>query len=112
MSQWARIRGLARTRHAELYLLAKSDSAEALLSAAEQVTGFKREPVAADNPLLGGGHAVLDREAMRIWYNDDADPALVFYYQAHEYAHHWLDHPPSTCLATDFDPGASEEPIP
>ncbi len=112
MSQWAQIRARARTRHAELYFAAKSDSAESLLLAADQLTGFLREPVAAGNPLLGGGHAVLDREAMRIWYNGDVDPSLVVYYQAHEYAHYWLNHSPSACLSADLDPGASEETIP
>lgn len=112
MNQWTHIRRLARTRNAELYATAQSDSAEALLSTADELTRFKREPVSADDPLLGGGHAVLDREAMRIWYNGDADSDLAVYYQAHEYAHFWLDHPPSTCLAADFDTGASEEPAP
>lgn len=67
-------------------------SAERLLAAAEQETGLARTPVGADDSLLAGAHAVLDRQLEAVWYSDAASPERQRFAQAHEFAHYWL-HP-------------------
>jgi DNA helicase-2/ATP-dependent DNA helicase PcrA len=112
MSQWEEIRSLARQRHAEMRTIAGNESASALLAAAEQRTQVKRQRVHAGDPLLDGGEAMLDPEVHMIWFNCDVQPDLAIFYQAHEYAHLWIDGARATCHAGDVDGEASEERIP
>lgn len=112
MSQWEQIRYLARQRRTEAQAMAGDDAATALLAAAEQLTQFKRKPVHAGDPLLDGGEAMLDPEVQVIWFNCDVPPELAVFYQAHEYAHLWIDGAGATCHASDVNGEASEERVP
>jgi len=63
--------------------------AAALLDGAAQISGVAREALEPGDPLLAGAHAVLDRDAGRIWYaagRQAAGPRALFA-QAHEYGH-------------------------
>ena len=113
MSHWDDIRRQARTQRVAV-IGENRDlvTAELLLTAADRLTGFKRIPLPAGDPLLDGGEAVLDLEMQRIWFNRDVSQSLALFYQAHEYAHLWL-HPGRVNLAEfDLDPEAVEEPLP
>jgi DNA helicase II / ATP-dependent DNA helicase PcrA len=113
VSHWQQIRALARARHAEVFARTNGDpSASALIAATADLTGIPFLPVAAGDALLDGGEAQLDAEAGVIWYSNGVDPLLIPFYQAHEYAHHWLDHGPVVCDTDDLDGEASEEPVP
>lgn len=113
MGHWQDIRRAARARYAEISGSAEGvPSAAALLGAAERSTGIRREPVAAGDPLLYGGVATFDLENGVVWYDADADPGLVAFYQAHEYAHLWLGGGHRACGALDVDAEAAEEPMP
>ena len=88
MSQWDDIRQQARAqRTAVLGENSGVAPAEALLAAADRLTGFGRIPLRAGDPLLDGGDAALDHEMRMIWFNRDVSPRLALFYQAHEYAH-------------------------
>lgn len=113
MGHWDIIRRKARDYHVMACAVAKGKcTAEALLAAADELTRLKRVPVAANNPLLGGAEAVLDLEAKIIWYNQDVEPELALYYQAHEYAHNWQHGERCVCGAADIDSGASDGDLP
>ncbi len=109
MDQWTLLRQSARRQHDLLRREAPDDSASALLEAAERLTGIKRSPLAPDDPLLAGALAVLDREAGRVWYRRDLAAGLDLFYQAHEYAHFWLNHGNTVCHAEDVDAETPEE---
>lgn len=113
MDRWDELLRLAREKHAEALAYANGDvSAEALLAAAEKLTGIHRRGQPAGDSLLDGGEAVLDPEARTIWFNQDADPLIVPFYLAHEYGHWWIDGARTACTATDLDAEASEERTP
>ena len=113
MSHWDNIRRAARAQHAAMFLEAGGDpSAESLLDAADRVTGFKRIPLSANDPLLDGGDAVLDIDMERIWFNCEIEPRLALFYQAHEYAHLWQHNDHVNQPDSGFDPEAFEEPLP
>lgn len=110
MHHWNDVRRAARKRHRDLLQETKGDrSADALLAAAERTTGFRRRGVEADNPLLDGGEAKLDRERNVVWYNADVSQETQWFYQAHEFAHAWLETGGYGCLAQEIDEGASED---
>lgn len=107
MGYWNELIKLAREKHAQMLSVANGDaSVEALLQAAEQTTGIQRMPVPAGDPLLDGGEAMLDIEAGIIWYNADLDPRVAHFYQAHEYAHLWIDGANASCSTDDMNPEA------
>jgi DNA helicase II / ATP-dependent DNA helicase PcrA len=113
MSHWGEIRRRARAWRAVLMLKTRGEiSADAVLAAAEEATGYKRRGLAADHPLLAGAQAVLDVEARTIWYNADVIPEEARVFQAHEYAHLRLHGGRSACRTADIDAEAIEEPVP
>lgn len=114
MSHVTDLRSLAREHAARLRTLTNGDaSAAAILAAAERDTGVGRVALPAGDSLLDGGDAVYDPEPRQIWYNRDVDPGLAALYQAHEYAHLWLDHSGrSQCDRRDLDPESPDEPVP
>lgn len=69
-------------------------TAERILALCAAATGVRRTPVPIDDPLLAGAHAVLDRDASRIWYASGhaISQERQRFAQAHEFAHYWL-HP-------------------
>jgi superfamily I DNA/RNA helicase len=109
MEQWEAIRKLAREKRREMLPIANSDSAPTLISAAEQSTGIKCRPVASNDPNLSGSEAVLDPEAQTIWYSSALDKDLIPLYQAHEFAHHWIDGAHASCASTDISIELGEE---
>src|SRR5688572_28223015 len=112
MGHWDDIRRQARQRRAEYLAAVPSGDAAALVAAVEAATGVRRVGVPAGDSLLDGGAAVLDREAGVVWFNADADPYQIVFYQAHEYGHLWLHDGPAHCRAADIDPEASEADLP
>ncbi len=72
--------------------------ADALIESAENETGMTCVPVAPDDNLLSGAHAVLDRDKEIIWYAATLTPERRRLILAHEFAHYWL-HPD---LSTDL----------
>lgn len=112
MGHWEEIRRKARAYRANA--LAETGghaSAAALLAATEAITQIKRIPVKAGDPLLDGGEAVFDADAGIIFYSREVDPRLSVFYQAHEYAHLWLDEENAACHTPDIDVEEFEEPL-
>jgi superfamily I DNA/RNA helicase/Zn-dependent peptidase ImmA (M78 family) len=78
-----------------------------LLARAEALTGLVRIPLASGDPLLYGARATLDDGF--IYYDAGVEPTLALYYQAHEFAHHWLHRGGSLCSEADVDFAESED---
>lgn len=113
MSHWDLIRDRARLRRASALVEAGGDErADALLAAADRLTGFRRVELPHGDPLLDGALSSLDRDANRIWYDADIDAGMALFCQAHEYAHLWLHEQPASCDETDVDPDADDDDIP
>src|SRR5437016_4318223 len=99
MPDWTALRRRAREHHSRLLdFLPETPNilptAEALLAAAESVTGVSRIAVSPGDSLLAGAQAVLDRDMFCIWYAEDktVSAARQRFAQAHEFGHFWL-HP-------------------
>lgn len=116
MPHWSYIRAQARLRHREVQAYATNATphtastaltASQLLDYAETLTGLVRIPLASGDPLLYGAQATLDDGF--IYYNAEAEPWLALYYQAHEFAHHWLHNGGSLCSDEDVDYTESED---
>lgn len=86
--------------------------ADTLLARAFEQTGLTPYPVPADDPLLAGAHAVLDRDARCIWHNADLPPETTRFNLAHELAHWWLHDESTACHESDFAPDPAAEPLP
>lgn len=115
MNHWDSIRESARKRHAEVCsfgdtALPTGSPAAALLDRAEEMTRIQRVPLPKGHPLLEEAEAMLDWDV--IWYNEDVEPWLALYYQAHEYAHFWLHDIVTVCSSADVDAEATEDNIP
>jgi DNA helicase-2/ATP-dependent DNA helicase PcrA len=108
MDLWEDIRILARNQHEELIGNRQDYSVVELLAAAEESTQIKRRGRPAGDSLLFGAEAMLDLDRNTIWFNKQADPELVAYYQAHEYAHFWIDGHLATCAPEYLDYDAVE----
>src|SRR5947209_13298958 len=116
MPHWSYIRAQARLRHREVQAYAANaapHSASAVLTATqllaytETLTGLVRIPLASGDPLLYGAQATLDDGF--IYYNAEIEPRQALYYQAHEFAHHWLHNGGSLCSDEDVDYTESED---
>jgi DNA helicase II / ATP-dependent DNA helicase PcrA len=116
MPHWSYIRAQARLRHREVHAYAVSVAphtvsapltATQLLAYAETLTGLVRIPLASSDPLLYGAQATLDDGF--IYYDAEIEPWLALYYQAHEFAHHWLHNGGSLCSDEDVDYIESED---
>ena len=99
MPDWEALRKLARETHyrlceISLKLTGTLPAAEELLSAAEIETGLDCSPLPANDPILVGAFALLDREGGNLYFQ--LSPALsserIRFIKAHEFAHFWL-HP-------------------
>jgi DNA helicase-2/ATP-dependent DNA helicase PcrA len=112
MSHWVDLRKRARDKSKVLREAANGDSAADIVKAAEQTTKVKLVPCPPGDPLLAEAEAVLDSDSGIIWFNQDIPPALLAFYQLHEYAHHWLHPGRRNCQKKDFDAEASEEDAP
>src|SRR5215210_9579063 len=116
MPHWSYIRAQARLRHRDVqayaanaapHTAAAALAAAQLLAYAETLTGLVRIPLASGDPLLYGAQATLDDGF--IYYNAETEPWLARYYQAHEFAHHWLHNGGSLCSGEDVDYTESED---
>lgn len=113
MTHWDQIRERARMRRASVLAEAAGDErANALLAAADRLTGFTRMALPHGDPLLDGALSCLDRDVNHIWYDANIEAGLALFYQAHEYAHLWLHGQATVCDDTDVDPNADEDDIP
>ncbi|HLK57313.1 MAG TPA: UvrD-helicase domain-containing protein, partial [Chthonomonadaceae bacterium] len=97
MPDWSALRRRAYQHHLRLRAQLSGDPeilppADQILDAAAAETGMRRTPVPPDDPLLSEAHAVLDREAARIFYarGRGVSAARQRLAQAHEFAHYWL----------------------
>lgn len=110
MNHWDSIRLQARERHEAALVITGGDaSAEALLFAAEKMTGIERQGLCAGHPLLYKAVAILHADF--IWFNKDVDEWQRQFNQAHEYAHYWRHGEGSLCGEADIDAEASEDAI-
>ncbi|HZS86849.1 MAG TPA: UvrD-helicase domain-containing protein [Chloroflexota bacterium] len=109
MQQWDEARRQARVRHATALAMSGDPAARALLAAAEGLTGVARIPVAAGDPLLDGAEALLDTASGVIVFAADAEPWRALFYQAHEYAHLWIDGGRAACAGADLDAETGEK---
>jgi DNA helicase II / ATP-dependent DNA helicase PcrA len=116
MPHWSYIRAQARLRHREVLTYAAhatqpppsgAMTAEQFLARAESLTGLVRVPLPSGDPLLYGARATLDDGF--IYYDAETAPWLALYYQAHEFAHHWLHNGGSLCSGEDVDFTDSED---
>jgi DNA helicase II / ATP-dependent DNA helicase PcrA len=105
------VRRLARIKHREVRLAGVDvATAGALLEGARRITGLHCEPVDANDSLLQGGEAILVPSVQSIFYNGSVDPSIAAFYQAHEFAHHWLDDAAAgACSAGELDVHMPEE---
>jgi DNA helicase-2/ATP-dependent DNA helicase PcrA len=107
------IRHRARLCHAEARAKAGgTQTAAALLDGATGLTGVGRQAVPDDDPLLCGAEAVLDRSTPAIFYKQSVGAADAAFYQAHEFAHYWLDSATGACAVGEIDDSMPEERIP
>jgi DNA helicase II / ATP-dependent DNA helicase PcrA len=110
MNNWDVIRLLARRRHTEALNLTGGDpSAEALLSAAAELTKIPRQGLPAGHRLLYKAQAVL--HSNYVWFNRDVEPWQAQFNQAHEYGHYWRHGEGSLCFEADIDLQATEDAI-
>lgn len=110
MSNWDVIRLLARRKHAEaLHLTGGDPSAEALLSAAAELTKIPRQGLRAGHRLLYKAQAVL--HSNYVWFNKDVELWQAQFNQAHEYGHYWRHGEGSLCFEADIDLQATEDAI-
>lgn len=108
---WGEIRRRAREWHAKALAEAAGDaSAAGLVAAASALTGVMCFGVPSADPLLDGGDAALDTEAGAIWFRDDIERGVALYYQAHEFAHLWLDDHQGACDGSDLSADAGASP--
>ena len=106
------IRRIARRWRSETLGLADGEllPAEAVLAACDRATGLKRIILPADDDLLGGAFAVLDRDAGAIWQRNDRTAAMLAFDAAHEYGHWVLHDVRDSCAASaDLDDGFDAE---
>ncbi len=136
---WAAIRRAARARRTEVEaaLTGSHDAqpvlrpASEIVSAALEMAGLGAEPLPSTDSLLAGAHAVLDREAGAIWYDQALSRETTWFNLAHELGHWWLHaltpQPPlprtgegkadpfsrrSACGGTDILPDPVTHPLP
>jgi len=109
MNGWDELRRQALEKHELASKRTGGDlSASALLAAAAAITGISCHARPSGDSLLAGAEAVLDPESKAIWFNQDVDEALMRFFQAHEYAHWWIDGGQANCTPAHLDPEASE----
>lgn len=110
MTHWDGIRLQARRQHRAALELTRGDpSAEALLSAAAEMTGIPRQGLPGGHRLLYKSKAALYNN--RVWYNWNLDLWEQQFNQAHEYAHRWRHEDGAFCGQSDFDAEASEDSV-
>lgn len=113
MSHWDLIRSRARGARAHALSEAQgNERAEALLAAADRLTGIKRVGLPHGDALLDGAQSALDLDIKYIWFDNTVESTLALFYQAHEYAHFWLHTERSVCDDTDINPNAEDDDIP
>ena len=107
------VRMLAKRKHDEACAAGGGKkSALELLDGATQITGIVRQAVPDDDPVLGGAEAVLDRSVSGIFYRVGVREEEAAFYQAHEFAHHFLDDETGACGVSDINVTIPEERVP
>jgi DNA helicase II / ATP-dependent DNA helicase PcrA len=113
MSHWHLIRSRARSARTQALAEAQgNERAEALLAAADRLTGIKRVGLPRGDALLDGAQSALDLDIKYIWFDNTVESTLALFYQAHEYAHFWLHAERSVCDDADINPNAEDDDIP
>jgi superfamily I DNA/RNA helicase/CRISPR/Cas system-associated exonuclease Cas4 (RecB family) len=115
VSDWERVRQLAREFHVEVCdhgdeKYALGASAEVLLSKALLMTGVRVKGYPKKHPQLRGALARFERNT--ILFDNSVDRWLALYHQAHEFAHIRLGHGARDCSSTDIDCEAAEDRLP
>lgn len=115
MSNWDRIRRVAREFHQEVCAYGNDKhqagaSADVLLAKAERVTGIKRKGYPKGHPVLQGALARLERK--KIIFDNSVEQWLALYHQAHEYGHDRLGHGERGCTEECIDGEAAEDKLP
>lgn len=115
MSDWERVRQLAREFHVEVCnhgddKCAVGASAEVLLSKALLMMEIRVKGYPPKHPQLRGALARFERNT--ILFDNSIDRWLTLYHQAHEFAHIRLGHGGRDCSSTDIDCEAAEDRLP
>ncbi len=115
MSNWDRIRSLAREFHQEICFSGADPqpagiSADSLLARAGQVTGFRTKGYRKGHPALQGALARFERNI--IFFDNTVPHWQALYHQAHEHAHIRLGHGSRNCSAAEIDSEAAEDKLP
>src|SRR5687768_390280 len=77
------------------------------VAAAVAALGFRIEPVAPGDALIGTSDAKLLREWSRIYIRNDASDGDAAAFAAHELGHLRLHRPQDACTGSDPDAGSS-----
>jgi DNA helicase-2/ATP-dependent DNA helicase PcrA len=110
VNHWDSIRLQARKLHSSALEITQGDaSAEALLSAATDLTKIPRQGLPGNHRLLYRSKAAL--HCGQVWFNWDLLLWEQLYNQAHEYAHYWRHGGGAFCSQADFDAEASEDAV-
>lgn len=115
MSDWERVRQLAREFHVEVCnhgddKCALGASAEVLLSKALLMMRVRVKGYPPKHPQLRGALARFERNT--ILFDNSVERWLTLYYQAHEFAHIRLGHGRRDCSSTDIDYESAEDRLP
>ena len=107
------VRLLARRKHEEACACVDGQkTAAALLDGAAAITDIVRQSVPDDDPVLCGAEAILDPSVTAIFFKKSVSTQLAAFYQAHEFAHHFLDNAAGACWNSDIDVTMPEECVP
>ena len=113
MEDFDTVRALARRKHGEACERTDGQkSAAALLDGTASITNVARQAVPDDDPVLYGAEAILDSSVDAIFFKQSVSPEQAVFYQAHEFAHHFLDNTTAACGGSDIDVTMPEERIP
>jgi len=114
MENFDAVRRLARTKHGETRKEAGNVlTAASLLVAAAKVTGIHCLAVPEGDSLLQGGEAILVPSAQSIFYNESVGYQVASFYQAHEFAHYWLDDAAvGACSSKEVNVNTPDEQVP
>ena len=106
------IRALARRKHEEACVRADGQKfAAALLDGATAITDVPRQAVPDDDPILCGAEAFLDPWTPAIFFKESVSPEQAVFYQAHEFAHYFLDNSAGACSSSEINAVMPEERI-
>lgn len=110
MDSFEIVRRRARVRHEAVTVGGAVPAGWELVAGCALGLGYDLIPLLADDVILGGGEAVLDRGVEAIFYRGDADRETATALIAHEIGHLELHEAPAVCDAEDVEVSSPEDP--